>query len=100
MKKIKTWDKVIVIAGTDKGTISTVTAVKWDKILVKGVHTVKKSKKWAWIIEKDLPVHISNIALYDATAKAASRVWYKTEKWKKMRVYKKSNTLVGVPAKQ
>ena len=94
MKKIQKWDKVVVIAGADKGTISTVVSVSGDKVLVKGVHTVKKAKKWEGFIEKDLPVHISNVMLYHDGSKSWSRVWFQQEKWKKFRIYKKDGSKV------
>ena len=94
MKKIQKWDKVVVIAGADKGTVSTVLAVSGDKVLVKGVHTVKKAKKWEGFIEKDLPIHVSNVMLYHPDLKTGSRVGFKIEKGKKMRVYKKDGNPV------
>lgn len=94
MKKIQKGDKVIVISGADKGTISTVVAISGDKVIVKWVHTVKKAKKWEWFIEKDLPIHVSNIALYHDTQKKPSKVGFTIENNKKVRVYKRDGSVV------
>ena len=99
MKKIQTGDKVIVISGADKGTISTVVAISGERVVVKWVHTVKKAKKGEGFIEKDLSVHISNIALYHGTKKTASKVGFKIEKGKKVRIYKKDGSVVKKNAK-
>jgi len=99
MKKIQTGDKVIVIAGADKGTVSTVVAISGDKIIVKWVHTVKKARKWEGFIEKDLPIHISNVALYHSATKKPSKVGFNIEKWKKVRIYKRDGNIVKNKAK-
>lgn len=96
--KIKKGDKVKVITGHYKGTIGEVTAVlpKAEKVIVEGVNLVKKSLKPTQanpdggIIEQEAPIHVSNVMAYDSKAKAASRVGYKMDKDKKVRVYKKS----------
>lgn len=78
MKKIKTGDDVIVIAGKYKGKTSTVESVAGDKVVVKGVNVMKKAVKGQGFVDKILPIHISNIALYDG--KKASRVAISTDK--------------------
>ncbi|MEG0238905.1 50S ribosomal protein L24 [Anaerorhabdus sp.] len=96
--KIKKGDKVKVITGHYKGTIGEVTAVfpKEEKVIVEGVNLIKKSLKptqanpEGGIIEKEAPIHVSNVMAYDSKAKAASRVGYKADGDKKVRVYKKS----------
>jgi large subunit ribosomal protein L24 len=91
MKKIRTGDNIIVIAGKRKGAKSTVVAfVGEDRVVIKGVNTVKKAVKGQGFIEKDAPIHISNIALYDTKADAPSRVGIIKEKGKTKRIYKKS----------
>ena len=94
MKKIQTGDSVIIIAGKWKGAKSTVVSILGDRVIVKGVNTVKKAVKGQWFVEKDAPIHISNIALFDAKSDAPSRVVIEEKKWKKVRVYKKSWTFV------
>lgn len=96
MKKIKTGDSIIVIAGKWKGAKSTVIRfVGEDRVVVKWVNTVKKAVKGQGFVEKDAPIHISNIALYDTKNDTASRVRISEEKWKKIRIYTKSWEKVG-----
>ena len=85
MKKIKSWDNVIVIAGKDNGKISQVVEVNGEKAIVKGVHMVKKAVKGEGFKEFEKPIHISNIMHYDADAKTKSRVVIVEEKGKKVR---------------
>jgi len=94
MKKIQTGDSVIVIAGKWKGAKSTVVSISEDMVILKGVNTVKKAVKWQGFVEKDAPLHISNIALYDAKSEAGSKLAIEVKKWKKVRVYKKSGAVV------
>ncbi len=99
---IKKGDKVKVITGHYKGTIGEVIAVmpKVDKVVVEGVNIAKKTLKPTQenpdggIIEKEMPIHVSNVMLYDSKAKAASRVGYREEKGVKVRYYKKSGTTI------
>lgn len=100
--RIKKGDKVQVITGAYKGTVAEVTAVmpKEDKVIVEGVNMVKKhlrptqANPEGGIIEKEAPIHVSNVMLYDAKAKKASRVGIKIENDKKVRVYKKTGAEV------
>lgn len=96
--KIKKGDKVKVITGHYKGTIGDVVAVspKTDRIIVEGVNLVKKHLKPTQanpdggIVEKEAPIHVSNVMAYDAKAKEASKIGYKEVKGEKVRVFKKS----------
>jgi large subunit ribosomal protein L24 len=91
MKKIKTWDKVKVIAGKYKWDISVVEKVIGEKIIVKWVNVMKKAVKWQWFIDKTLPIAISNVMYYDEKNNVATRIWIKVkENWKRVRVLKKS----------
>ena len=100
--KIKKGDKVKVISGHDKGTIGEVIAVlpSKDKVVVEGVNIAKKALKPTQanpdggIIEKEMPIHVSNVMAYDAKAKTASRIGYKEEKGVKVRYYKKYGTVI------
>ncbi len=101
--KIKKGDKVKVIAGSYKGTIAEVTKVfpKLEKVIVEGVNVVKKHLKPTQanpdggIVEKEAPIHVSNVALYDAKAKVASKVKIELDKnGKKVRVFKKTGAQV------
>ncbi|MCI8540215.1 MAG: 50S ribosomal protein L24 [Erysipelotrichaceae bacterium] len=105
--KIKKGDKVQVITGAYKGTIGEVQQVfpKKNKVLVEGVNIVKKHMKPTQanpdggIIEKEMPIHVSNVMAYDAKAKQAGRIGYKFETDKKgnqtkVRYNKKSGTVL------
>lgn len=100
--RIKRGDNVQVITGSYKGTIGDVIEVspKHDKVKVEGVNLIKKHMKPSQmnpeggIIEQEAWIHVANVMLYDAKAKAPSRVAYTEEKGKKVRVYKKSGAAV------
>ena len=105
--KIKKNDTVKVITGHYKGTIAEVTAVfpKSEKVIVEGVNMIKKHIKptqanpEGGIVEKEAPIHVSNVMAYDSKNKTASRVGFKNETSKKgeenkIRVYKKSGNEV------
>lgn len=100
---IKKGDKVKVITGSYKGTVAEVTKVfpKMDKVIVEGVNIVKKHLKPTQvnpdggIVEKEAPIHVSNVALYDEKAKQAGKVRVELDKnGKKVRVFKKSGAQV------
>ena len=100
--KIKKGDQVKVITGKYKGTIGEVLQVfpKEDKVIVEGVNIAKKHLKPSQqnpdggIVEKLLPIHVSNVLAYDSKKKVASRIGYAEEKGKKVRVYKKTGNTV------
>lgn len=100
--RIQKGDKVKVITGTNKGTIGNVLRVypKTDKIVVEGVNLVKKHLKPSQmnpdggIIEKEMPIHVSNVMIYDSKSKQVSRIGIKEEKGKKVRVYKKTGAVI------
>lgn len=100
MKIIK-GDKVVVIAGKDKGKEGIVQAVypKTNKVVVEGVNVHKRHKKPTQqspegsVVEMYVPIHVSNVAIVDPKTKKASRVGYATDKdGKKIRVAKKSGS--------
>ena len=98
--KIKKGDKVIVIAGSDKGTVGTVQKAfpKLNKVVVEGVNIHKKHQKprqnnpEGSIVEIYAPIDVSNVAIYDAKTKKASRVAYSFVDGKKVRISKASKT--------
>lgn len=105
--KIKKGDKVQVITGAYKGTVAEVTKVfpKENKVIVEGVNIAKKHMKptqanpEGGIIEKEMPIHVSNVMAYDEKAKKASRIRYEIKEDKKgnkekVRVYKKTGATV------
>jgi large subunit ribosomal protein L24 len=104
MARIKKGDTVIVIAGASKGTTGTVVSVDTasSRVLVEGVaikkHFMRKTgDKGAGgsIVEKPSFVHISNVALVDPKTKKPTRVGMKVEKGEKVRVAKKSGTVLS-----
>lgn len=97
--RIKSGDTVIVIAGQDKGKKGKVLEAypKKEKVLVEGVNIAKKNQKpnrlnpQGGIIEKEMPIHISNVMYYDAKAGKGVRLGYKIlENGKKVRISKKT----------
>ncbi|MHC5522020.1 50S ribosomal protein L24 [Ligilactobacillus saerimneri] len=95
---IKKNDKVKVIAGKDKGKEGEVlqTFPDKDRVIVKGVNVVKKHQKPTnanpngGIIDVEAPIHVSNVMLIDPSNNEATRVGFKVEDGKKVRVSKKS----------
>ena len=105
MNKIRKGDQIIVLAGRDKGKRGTVTLRKDDSyILVDGINLVKKHAKpnplkgtTGGIIEKAMPIHQSNVAIYNAATGKADRVGIKVQAdGKRVRVYKSSGEEIKV----
>jgi len=100
--KVKKGDKVIVISGRDKGKSGEVLSVikKSDRILVRGVnivkrHTAPSQTSQGGIIDKEISIHISNIAHIDPKDNKATRVGYKfLEDGRKVRFSKRSEDLI------
>lgn len=100
--KIKTGDNVRVIAGDHKGSEGKVVRVFRDKnkAIIEGVNLVSKHTKpnaanpQGGIVQKEAPIHISNIALIDPKTKQTTRVGFRVEGDKKVRVSKKSNEVL------
>ncbi len=99
MNKIRKGDQVIVLAGRDKGKRGTVTQrVDDEHVIVEGVNVVKKHVKpnpmkgtTGGVVDKTMPIHQSNVAIYNATTGKADRVGIKLlADGKKVRVYKSS----------
>ncbi|MCB1531923.1 MAG: 50S ribosomal protein L24 [Alphaproteobacteria bacterium] len=101
--KIKKGDQVVVLTGKDKGSkgevLKVLTAER--RVLVQGVNMVTKHNKptqfsAGGIEKKELPIHVSNVALVDPKSGNATRVGYKVLKdGKKVRVAKKSGETIG-----
>ncbi len=105
MQRIKTGDEVIVICGKDKGRKGVIKEMSSDtRVLVEGVNLVKKHQKpnpninqQGGIIEKEAPIHISNINLFNPLTKKADRVGVKVlEDGKKVRYFKSNGEVVDV----
>ena len=96
--KLKTGDKVVVIAGASKGKEGKITKVLDDKVVVEGVNVCKKHLKpknnngTGEIVEVERPIHKSNVMLVDPKTKKPKRVKIDFDKnCKKIRISKKSN---------
>ena len=99
MNKIKKGDQVVVLAGKDKGKRGTVTQrVDDDRVVVEGVNVVKKHVKpnpmkgtTGGVVDKTMPIHQSNVAIFNAATAKADRVGIKLlDNGDKVRVYKSS----------
>jgi len=104
MEKIRKGDEVVVITGKDKGKRGTVVLrVDGEHVVVEGVNRAKKHVKpnpikgvAGGIVDKDMPIHISNVALFNAATKKADRVAIKVlEDGRKVRVFKSNGELVN-----
>ncbi|VAW85662.1 LSU ribosomal protein L24p (L26e) [hydrothermal vent metagenome] len=103
MKKIKQNDDVIVIAGKDKGKRGTVIKiVSEERVVVENINMAKRHTKpnpnksiAGGIVSKEMPINISNIALYNPATKKAGRVGVKTlEDGRKVRFFKSDNEVI------
>lgn len=104
MDKIRKGDEIVVIAGKDKGKRGTVLArVDAEHVVVEGVNRAKKHVKpnpvkgvVGGIVDKDMPIHVSNISLYNPATQKADRVGFKQlEDGKKVRFFKSNGEMVG-----
>ncbi len=93
--KLKKGDEVIVLAGKDKGKKGKIIKVnpKDNKAIVSDLNKVKKNQKPdnnqpGGIIEKEMPIHISNLSFFDPTSNKGIRVGYKIVNNKKVRINK------------
>ncbi|MBS7805986.1 50S ribosomal protein L24 [Variovorax sp. PCZ-1] len=98
MNKLRTGDEIIVLAGRDKGKRGKITSRKDEThLLIDGINLVKKHTKpnplkntTGGIVEKAMPIHQSNVAIFNSATGKADRVGIKVEGDKKVRVYKSS----------
>nr|WP_150429717.1 50S ribosomal protein L24 [Dechloromonas sp. CZR5] len=104
MEKIRKGDEVVVITGKDKGKRGIVVLrLDAEHVVVEGVNRAKKHVKpnpikgvAGGIVDKDMPIHISNVALFNAATKKADRVGIKVlEDGRKVRVFKSNGELVN-----
>jgi large subunit ribosomal protein L24 len=103
MARIHKSDQVIVLTGKDKGKRGTVLRVLDDgHVVVEGVNRVKKHQKpnpmrnqQGGVVEKEMPIQASNVALFNMATQKADRVGYKVlEDGRKVRVYKSNGEMV------
>lgn len=100
--RIKKGDKVVVIAGSEKGKEGVVSRVlpKEERVVIEGLNIVKKhvkpsqSQPEGKLVTKEAPLHVSNVAIVDPKTKKPTKVAYKVEDGKKVRVTKKSSSLL------
>ena len=104
-RKIRKDDEVIVLTGRDKGKRGAVLRVvtKTDRVLVEGVNVTKRHVKptqadpQGGIVQREAPIHISNVALIDPESDRPTRVRYKTlEDGRKVRVAARSGEVIDV----
>ena len=105
--KIKKGDKVKVVTGKNKGKVGDIIKVfpSDNKVIVSGVNLVKKHTKPSQtseggIIQKELPIHVSNISYVDPKTNEATKIGYKTlDDGKKVRFAKKSGEIISKEGK-
>lgn len=104
-QKIRKGDDVIVTAGKDKGKRGTVLRLLGDdRVVVENVNLAKKHMKpnpakgeGGGIVDKEMPLHVSNVALYNPAEGKADRVGFKTlEDGRKVRYFKSNGEVVDV----
>ena len=104
MDKIRKGDEIVVIAGKDKGKRGAVAVrVDAEHVVVEGVNRAKKHVKPNPVkgvvggkVDKDMPLHVSNVSLYNPTTQKADRVGFKLlEDGTKVRIFKSSGEVVG-----
>ncbi len=105
MKKIIKGDDVIVLSGKNKGTRGSVLSiVSEERIIVENVNIIKKHTKPnpqvgepGGIVEKESPIHISNVAIFNPATKKADRVGIRVlEDGKKVRYFKSNDEVVDI----
>jgi len=105
MKRIRKGDEVIVTAGRSKGQRGNVLRViEEDRLLVENVNMIKKHQKpnpssgqAGGILEKESPIHVSNVQLYNPGTCKADRVTYKTlDDGRKIRIYKSNGEAIDI----
>lgn len=104
MEKIRKGDEIIVLTGKDKGKRGTVVQrVDAEHVVVEGVNRAKKHVRpnpvkgvVGGIVDKDMPIHVSNVALFNAATGKADRIGFKTlEDGRKVRVFKSNGEPVN-----
>ena len=103
MQRIRKGDEVVVLAGRDKGKRGTVLRrIDAQHVVVEGVNRVKKNQRpnpmkgvQGGIVDKDLPIHVSNVALFNPATKKADRAGVKTlQDGRKVRIFKANDEQV------
>ena len=96
--KLKKGDRVTVICGKDKGKEGKITKILDDKVIVEGINMIKKHLKpknnngTGEIVDRESPIHVSNVMIIDPKTKKPTRVGHKIDtKGNKTRISRKSN---------
>ena len=103
MSKIRKDDEVVVLAGKDKGKRGKVLRVlpEENRAIVEKVNMIKRHQRpdrmgnGGGIVEKEAPLHASNVAIFNSETNKADRVGFKIEDGKKIRVFKSTQKPVG-----
>jgi large subunit ribosomal protein L24 len=95
MAKLKRGDRIVVLTGRDKGRPGEIVKIKGDKVWMRGLNTSKKSMKMSMgqdknFMPKEMPIHISNVALQDPADGRPTRVTFKGEGKQKIRTARRS----------
>tara|TARA_B100001769_G_scaffold59512_1_gene43625 strand:+ start:2799 stop:3116 length:318 start_codon:yes stop_codon:yes gene_type:complete len=105
MKKLKKGDSIIVVSGKDKGKKGEILRViEPDKLIISNINLAKKHVKpnpnkneSGGIIEKEMPIHISNVMMFNPVSKKGDRVGFKNlEDGKKVRIYKSNKEVIDI----
>jgi large subunit ribosomal protein L24 len=105
MRKIKKGDDVIIVTGKDKGKRGSILKIVDDqRVLVENCNMAKKHVKpnpntgeTGGIVEREMPIHVSNVALFNPASNKADRVGIKTlEDGRKVRFYKSNKEVVDI----
>lgn len=106
MNRLKKGDEVIVVAGKDKGRRGTVTKVlsEEDRVIVENINVAKKHQRpdpnsgiQGGIVEKEMPIHASNVMIYNPVAKKGDRIGIKTlEDGRRVRYFKSTDEVVDI----
>lgn len=103
MDRIKKGDEVIIISGKDKGKRGAVTRVMdGERVLVENINMAKRHTKpnpargaGGGIVEKEMPLHASNVAVYNPVTKKGGRIGFRTlEDGRKVRYFKSNNEVL------
>jgi large subunit ribosomal protein L24 len=102
MNRIRKGDQVVVISGKDKGKRGDVVRVAGDKIVVSNINVIKRHTKPnpqagqpGGVIEREAPIHISNVMLFNPASGKGERVAFKTlEDGRKLRVFRSSGEAI------
>lgn len=102
MNKLKKGDEIIVVTGKDKGKRGAIAQVLDGRVLVDGVNVAKKHQKpnpnlgvAGGIVDKEMPIHISNVAIFNGESGKADRVGFKQlDDGRKVRIYRSTGEVV------